>query len=181
MGFTWSTRPATDKKTGDFFWHQDDVELPKTIQRKQSSSEERDSSEKLLLSTCLLAHLCARYEGHVAAVCVFERERECVCVCVCQRKTKDRADGMREKKCPLPSTGFEPVSLGYAPIVLPIAPRQQARLTSVEWNTSDTHPLARSRNNHAWKTPTPICGTATPSICKDLRWVGRSVSKKDER
>ena len=29
----------------------------------------------------------------------------------CQRKTKDRADGMR-KKCPLPSTGFEPVPLG---------------------------------------------------------------------
>ena len=61
----------------------------------------------------------------------------------CQRKTKDRADGMR-KKCPLPSTGFEPVSLGYAPIVLPIAPRRQARLPSVETNTSDTHPSARS-------------------------------------
>ena len=60
----------------------------------------------------------------------------CVCVCVCQRKTKGRADGMREK-CPLPSTGFEPVSLGYAPIVLPIAPRRQARLPSVETNTSD--------------------------------------------
>ena len=57
---------------------------------------------------------------------------QAVCVCVCQRKTKDRADGMREKKCPLPSTGFEPVSLGYAPIVLPIAPRRQARLASVE-------------------------------------------------
>ena len=54
----------------------------------------------------------------------------------CQRKTKDRADGMREKKCPLPSTGFEPVPLGYAPTVLPITPRWQARLPSVETNTS---------------------------------------------
>ena len=33
----------------------------------------------------------------------------------CQRKTKDWADGMREKRCPFPSTGFEPVPLGYAP------------------------------------------------------------------
>ena len=60
-----------------------------------------------------------------------------VCVCVGQRKTKDRADGVRGKKYPLPSTGFEPVSLGYAPIVLPIAPRRQARLPSVETNTSE--------------------------------------------
>ena len=141
---------------------------------------------------------------HFEAVCV------CVCVCVCQRKTKDRADGMREKsahcprrdsnlylwdtrpscfrlhhdgrhasrqskqtlqtltvssivkqscmsvsekderqswrhegqKCPLPSMGFEPVPLGYAPTMLPITPRGQARLTSVETNTSDTHPPA---------------------------------------
>ena len=36
----------------------------------------------------------------------------------CQRKTIDRADGMREKKCLFPSTGFEPVPLGYAPTVL---------------------------------------------------------------
>ena len=61
------------------------------------------------------------------------------------------------------------------------ATRQQARLPSVETNTSDTHPSARSWNNHAWNTPTPICGTATPSICKDPRWVGRGVSEKDER
>ena len=33
-----------------------------------------------------------------------ERERECACVCVrvCQRKTKDRADGMREKSAHCP-------------------------------------------------------------------------------
>ena len=78
---------------------------------------------------------------------------------VCQRKTKDRADGMREKKCPLPSTGFEPVPLGYAPIVIPITPRGQARLASVETNTSDTHP------------PTPscvyvcVCMRACVSVC----------------
>ena len=37
-----------------------------------------------------------------------------MCVSV---KDEDRADGMREKKCPFPSTGFEPVPLGYAPTV----------------------------------------------------------------
>ena len=62
----------------------------------------------------------------------------------CQRKTTDRADGMREKKCPFPSMGLEPVPLGYAPIMLPITPREQARLASVETNTSDTHPPAPS-------------------------------------
>ena len=65
--------------------------------------------------------------------------------------------------------------------MLPITPRRQARLPSVETNPSDTHPSARSWNNHAWNTPTPICGTATSSICKDLRWVGRGVSEKDNR
>ena len=42
------------------------------------------------------------------------------------------------EKCPFPSTGFEPVPVGYAPIMLPITPREQARLVSVETNTSDT-------------------------------------------
>ena len=58
-------------------------------------------------------------------------------MCVCQRMMKDRADGMGEK-CPFPLTGFEPVPPGYAPIVLPITPQGQARLVSVETNTSDT-------------------------------------------
>ena len=71
----------------------------------------------------------------IVCVCV------CVCACACQRKTKDRADGMREK-CPFPSTGFEPVPLGYGPTVFPITPRAQARLASVKTNTSDTHPPA---------------------------------------
>ena len=35
---------------------------------------------------------------------------------------------------------FKPVPLGYAPTVLSITPRGQARLASVETNTSDTHP-----------------------------------------
>ena len=54
-----------------------------------------------------------------ACVCV------CVCVCVCQRRTKDSADGMREK-VPIPLyMGFEPVPLGCAStvLVLPITPR----------------------------------------------------------
>ena len=64
---------------------------------------------------CACVRVCARVRARVR-VCV------CVCVCVCQRKTKDRADGMREK-CPFPSMEFEPVPLGYAPTVLPITPR----------------------------------------------------------
>ena len=39
-------------------------------------------------------------------------------LCVCQRKTKER------KWFLVPSTGFEPVPLGYALIVLPITPRR---------------------------------------------------------
>ena len=71
----------------------------------------------------------------------------CVRVCQSQRKTKDRADGMsKKKKCPFPSRGFEPVPLGYMPTVLPITPRVQACLASVQANTSDPHPAAPSRN-----------------------------------
>ena len=62
-------------------------------------------------------------------VCVHARACVCVCVYVKERRKIELYEG---KKCPLPSTGFEPVSLGYAPIVLPIAPRRQARLASVE-------------------------------------------------
>ena len=50
-------------------------------------------------------------------VCVCVCVSGCACVSVCQRKTKDRADGMRGK-CPFPSMGFEPVPLGYAPIMI---------------------------------------------------------------
>ena len=86
----------------------------------------------------------AQYWPEVCSVCVRACVHACmrVCVCVCPRKTKDRADGMRDKKRPFPSTGFKPVSLGYAPIVLPITPREQARLASIETNTSDAHPPA---------------------------------------
>ena len=56
------------------------------------------------------------------------------------RKAKDRADMHEGKNCPFPLTRFEPLSLGYAPIVLPITPLEQARLASVGTNTSHTHP-----------------------------------------
>ena len=81
-----------------------------------------------------------RYQGVHGAWPVITDVCMRACVCACVSETKDRADVMREKSAHVPSTGFEPVSLGYAPIVLPIAPRRQARLPSVETNTSDTHP-----------------------------------------
>ena len=47
----------------------------------------------------------------------------CVCVCVCQRKTKDRADGMREKvPIPGPSMGFETV-----PVCVRVCERERQR------------------------------------------------------
>ena len=60
-------------------------------------------------------------------------------------------------ECLFPSTGFEPVPLGYAPTVLPITLRGSGRLASVETNTLVTQPSAPPRNYHAWNTPTPIC------------------------
>ena len=47
----------------------------------------------------------------------------CVCVCVCVRERRKIELTAWVKKCPFPSTGFEPVPLGYAPIVLPITPQ----------------------------------------------------------
>ena len=91
-------------------------------------------------------------------VCLFV----CVCVCVSKRKTKDRADGMR-KKVPFPLTRFEPVPLGYAPIVPLITPRVQARLASVETNTSDTHQL--HRETQACITCVCVCACVRESVC----------------
>ena len=67
-------------------------------------------------------------------VCV----RACVCVCVCQRKTKDRADGMREK-VPILLDGIRTCTSGIR------AHRAsdyttRVRLPRVSQNTLDTHP-----------------------------------------
>ena len=40
--------------------------------------------------------------GDAACPCGRMHTGVCVCVCVCQRKTKDRADGMREKSAHCP-------------------------------------------------------------------------------
>ena len=47
----------------------------------------------------------------------------CVCVCVCVRERRKIELMAWVKKCPFPSTGSEPVPLGYAPMVLPITPQ----------------------------------------------------------
>ena len=51
----------------------------------------------------------------------------------CGRKTKDRADRTREKKCQFPSMGFEPVPLAYAPIVLLIGPLRIDVTVTAKW------------------------------------------------
>ena len=106
-------------------------------------------------------------------VCVRVRECVCVCVCVCQKKAKDRANGMR-KKCPSPFTGFEPVPLGYAPIVPPITQRGQAGLASVETNTSDTNPPAPLRNT-VMQRNTPL-----PSARRRRQASARTSTESDE-
>ena len=61
-------------------------------------------------------------------VCAHARARARVCVCVCVRERRKIKLTVWGKKCPFPLMGFEPVPLGYAPIVPPITPRGQARL-----------------------------------------------------
>ena len=56
---------------------------------------------------------------------------------------------MSGKMCPFPSTGFEPVPPGYAPVVLPITPQEQAHLASVETNTSGTPTSSIVKRKHA--------------------------------
>ena len=59
------------------------------IDVSKSSGEE----EMIVCLACVRVRACVR-----ACVCVYV----CVCVCVCQRKTKDRADGMRGKSAHCP-------------------------------------------------------------------------------
>ena len=59
------------------------------VHTKQSSS---------LSFHCSQHHLVLCIARFIADLCVYV----CVCVCVCQRKTKDRADGMREKSAHCP-------------------------------------------------------------------------------
>ena len=54
----------------------------------------------------------------------------CVCVCVCQRKTKDRADGMRGK-VPI-FDGIRTCTSGVRAHLASDSPQEQARLASVE-------------------------------------------------
>ena len=90
----------------------------------------------------------------------------CVCVCVCVRERRKIELTAWGKKVPLSLDGIRPVPLGYAPTMLPITPRGQALVASVETNFLDTHPPAPSWNNHALRnTPTPIRGTLCVCVC----------------
>ena len=79
----------------------------------------RSEMEKLRCQTIILqvvyymmylhsgSHLTSRCTYAFPNVCV------CVCVCVCQRKTKDRADGMRaRKKVPIALDGIRTCTSG---------------------------------------------------------------------
>ena len=80
--------------------------------------------------------------------------------------------------------GFEPVPLGYTPIVRPIKPREHARLASGESNTLDTHfpaPLWNTSMHYETLKLLSVGLRLPPGVCTDLRWVGRGVPQKDER
>ena len=53
------------------------------------------------MCACVRACVCV-HVGVCVCVCVCMCVCVCVCVCVCQRKTKDRADGMKEKSAHSP-------------------------------------------------------------------------------
>ena len=107
---------------------------------------------------CVCVCVCVCY------VCV--RVRVYVCVYVCQRKTKDRADGMREKSAHSPRQDLNPHLWDTHPSCFRLHHEgRHVHLMPVETNTSDTHPLAPSWNTIMQRnTPTPICGTMTP-VC----------------
>ena len=69
----------------------------------------------------------------------------------CQRKTKDRADGMREKSAHCPRRDSNLYLWDTRPPCCRLHHEGRARLASAETNTLDTHPSAPPRNNHAWK------------------------------
>ena len=69
------------------------------------------------LCVCVCLSVCV---GMCVPACAFTSV--CVCVCVCVRERRKIELTGEGKKCPFPSTGFEPVPLGYAPTMLPITP-----------------------------------------------------------
>ena len=69
----------------------------------------------------------------------------------CQRKTKDRADGLRGKSAHCPRWDSNLYPWDTRPPCCRLHHEGRARLASVETNTLDTHPSAPPRNNHAWK------------------------------
>ena len=106
---------------GHWYAHRDTL----NVQRKTLGTSKKYGNIQALCNTgvcvCVCVCVCARARVRVCVyVCGWELD---VCVCVCVRERRNRADGIREKKCPFPSTGFEPVPLGYAPTVLLITPR----------------------------------------------------------
>ena len=85
----------------------------------------------------------------VCCVCV------CVCVvCVCQRKTKDRADGMREKSAHCPRRDSNLYLWDTRPPCCRLHHEGRARLASVE----------RTPNRHS-----PVSSTAKQSCMKTLQ------------
>ena len=77
----------------------------------------------------------------------------CVCVCVCQRKTKDRADGVREKSAHCPRRDLNLYLWDMRPPCFRLHHEDLGRLASVETNTLDTHPSA------------PLCVWERESVC----------------
>ena len=92
-----------------------------------------------------------KYKGKSPGYVCVQAFARCVCVCVCQRKTKDRADGMREKRCPLPSTGFEPVPL----VCVCVTAKPESSWPGMSWvgKLQATRRVLVCHGQHPWRRP----------------------------
>ena len=116
--------------------------------------------ERPCVHACVCVYVCVRA---CVRVCV------CVCVCVCQRKTKDRADGMRENSAHCPRRDSNLYLWDTRPLCFRLHhDGRHASRQSKQTLQTLTRQLDRETIMHE-TLPTPICGTATSSICKDLR------------
>ena len=110
-----------------------DTRKHKEKKRKQRKKEQHHSALFIITEkVCACVHVCV-----------------CVCVCVCQRKTKDRADGMREK-VPIALDGIRTCISGI-----------RAHRASDCTTTAGTPPV--SRNKHFRHSP--VSSIVKQSVC----------------
>ena len=120
---------------------------------------------------CVCVCVCACVRACVClCVCVCVHVYVCVracvraCVCMCQRKTKDRADGMREKSAHCPRRDSNLYLWDTHPPCCRLHHEGRARLARSRQSKRTLQTLTRHLHCETImheNTPTPICRTAT--------------------